>query len=458
MSIASINPASGRTLQTFEPMSDPDVDHRLEVASSAFATFRTTPIRYRAHLLSSVADLFEAEVDSIAAVATTEMGKTLESARAEVRKAASGCRYYAEHGTHLLADDHFHAHRVGAARAYGRYEPLGPVLAVMPWNFPVWQVVRVAAPVLIAGNVFLLKHAPNVPQTALLLEECFERAGCPPGTFQTLLLESSGVERVLRDRRVRAATLTGSERAGSAIAAVAGSEIKPTVLELGGSDPFIVMPSADIEIAAAKAVTARCQNNGQSCIAGKRFLIHRDVADEFERRFVAQMATLRVGDPMDPTTDVGPLATEQGRQTIAAQVDDAVEHGAEVRCGGAPLDGEGWFYPPTVVTGITAGMRMSVEEVFGPVAQIERFDDLATAITLANSTRFGLGASVWTREAREQEDLIRGLESGAVFVNGITASYPELPFGGTKASGIGRELGAHGIRSFCNLKTVWVAP
>jgi succinate-semialdehyde dehydrogenase/glutarate-semialdehyde dehydrogenase len=326
----------------------------------------------------------------------------------------------------------------------------------MPWNYPLWQVIRFAAPALMAGNVGLLKHASNVPQTALYIEDLFTRAGFGPGVFQTLLIGSDQVERVLRHPRVKAATLTGSSPAGQSVARTAGEALKKTVLELGGSDPFIVMPSADVAKAAQVAVTARCQNNGQSCIAAKRFIVHDDIADQFEQAFVAGMAALRTGDPMDEAVDVGPLATESGRDGVAAAVDDAAGKGATVLCGGAPPDGPGWFYPPTVVSGVTPDMDMFYEEVFGPVASLFRVGSIDEAIELANATEFGLGSNAWTNDEAERARFVRDLEAGAVFVNGMTTSFPELPFGGVKTSGYGRELSAHGIREFCNLKTVWV--
>ena len=329
-------------------------------------------------------------------------------------------------------------------------------LPIMPWNFPLWQVIRFAAPALMAGNVGLLKHASNVPQTALFLERLFARAGFPDGAFQTLLVGSDAVEGILRDKRVCAVTLTGSEPAGRSVASIAGSEVKPSVLELGGSDPFIVLPSADIERAADVGVIARTQNNGQSCIAAKRFIVDAQVADEFEQRFVDRMKSLRVGDPVDETTDVGPVVTEEARRHIHELVADAVAKGAEVLYGGAPLPGPGWFYPPTVVAGITSEMRMFHEEVFGPVASLYRVDGVAEAIELANATNFGLGSNVWTNDADERDLCIRELRAGQVFVNGMTTSTPLLPFGGIKHSGYGRELSAHGIRAFCNVKSVWV--
>jgi succinate-semialdehyde dehydrogenase/glutarate-semialdehyde dehydrogenase len=387
---------------------------------------------------------------------TQEMGKTLRAAKAEVTKCATACRFYAEHAEAFLADEQADAEAVGARRAYARYQPLGPVLAVMPWNFPLWQAMRFAAPALMAGNTGLLKHASNVPQTALYLGELFTRAGFPAGAFQTLLIGSGLVERVLADPRVRAATLTGSEPAGRSIAAIAGRELKKTVLELGGSDPFVVLPSADLGRAAQVATTARCQNNGQSCIAAKRFIVHTGVYDEFVGRFVAAMSALTVGDPSDDGTDVGPLATEQGRDDVEELVRDAVDKGATVLCGGERPGGAGWFYPPTVIAGITRDMRMFAEEVFGPVAGVYRAASYAEAVELANATPYGLGANAWTADPDEQQRLIADLDAGAVFVNGMVTSYPQLPFGGVKASGYGRELSAAGIREFCNLKTVWI--
>jgi succinate-semialdehyde dehydrogenase/glutarate-semialdehyde dehydrogenase len=379
------------------------------------------------------------------------------AAAAEVEKCARAFRFYAEHAERFLADEPVEPSEVGAVRAYARYQPLGPVLAVMPWNFPLWQVVRFLAPALMAGNTGLLKHASNVPGTALFLEELVRRAGFPDDVFQTLLIGSDRVERVLRDPRVRAATLTGSEQAGRAVAAIAGDEVKPTVLELGGSDPFVITASADLDEAARVAAVARCQNNGQSCIAAKRFIALEAVADDFERRFVDRMAALRVGDPTDPKTDVGPLATERGRNDVEELVADAVALGATVLCGGERPTGPGWYYPPTVVTGVTEAMRMFHEEVFGPVAVLYRVPDADAALALANATSFGLGSNVWSRDPDEQERFVRDLDAGAVFVNGMTTSYPPLPFGGVKRSGYGRELGAHGIRAFCNAKSVWVA-
>jgi succinate-semialdehyde dehydrogenase/glutarate-semialdehyde dehydrogenase len=373
-----------------------------------------------------------------------------------VTKCATAARFYAAHAAEFLADEPADAAAVSAARAFVRYQPIGPVLAVMPWNFPLWQVMRFAAPALMAGNTGLLKHASNVPQTALLLEDLFRRAGFPEGAFTTLLVGSEAVDQILSDPRVRAATLTGSEGAGRSIAQIAGRELKKTVLELGGSDPFVVMPSADLDKAAEVATTARCQNNGQSCIAAKRFIVHADVFDAFAEKFAANMAALRVGDPMDEQTDVGPLASERGRDEVHAQVRDAVEKGATVLVGGEPPAGDGWWYPPTVVTGLTPEMRMWHEEVFGPVAGLFRVSSYDEAIEVANGTTFGLGSNAWTRDEDEQARFATDLDAGNVFINGMTTSFPELPFGGVKNSGYGRELSALGMREFCNTKTVWV--
>jgi succinate-semialdehyde dehydrogenase/glutarate-semialdehyde dehydrogenase len=457
MAIATTNPATGEIEKTFEALSDTEVDERIARAAATAVEYRRTTFEDRARWMNAAADALEARCSDIAPVMTTEMGKTIVAARAEVLKCAKGCRFYAQHAASMLADEPADAAAVGATRAYVRYEPLGPVLAVMPWNFPLWQVIRFAAPALMAGNVGLLKHASNVPQTALLIEDTFRSAGFPDGAFQTLLIGASSVERILRDPRVRAATLTGSTPAGRSIGRIAGEELKPAVLELGGSDPFVVMPSADIEKATQIAVTARVQNNGQSCIAAKRFIVHDDVADVFEELFVARMQALRVGDPMDEQTDIGPLANEQGLLDVESFIADAVARGARVLCGGQRLGGRGFFYPPTVVTDVTPEMRMYHEEVFGPVAQLFRVRDADAGIKLANATVFGLGSNVWTRDAGEQARFVSALDAGAVFVNGMTTSYPELPFGGVKESGFGRELSSQGIRAFCNVKSVWVA-
>lgn len=455
--IATINPATGETVKTFDAHTRDDVDAAIARAYNRFADYRHTSYAQRAQWAYATADLLEAEADTAAAMMTLEMGKTLASAKSEALKCAKGFRYYAQHTEALLADEPVEPASVGASQAFARYQPLGVVLAVMPWNFPLWQAVRFAAPALMAGNVGLLKHASNVPQCALYLADVIARGGFPEGCFQTLLVSASAVEGILRDPRVAAATLTGSEPAGQSVGAIAGDEIKPTVLELGGSDPFIVMPSADLDTAVTTAVTARVQNTGQSCIAAKRFIVHTDIYDEFVDKFVARMAALRVGDPTDPNTEVGPLATEQGRDEVEGLVDKAAAAGAVIRCGGKRLDRPGWFYPPTVITDITREMSLFTEEVFGPVASVYRAADIDEAIDIANATTFGLGANAWTREDNEQRRFIDDIEAGQVFINGMTVSYPELPFGGVKRSGYGRELAAHGIRAFCNVKTVWIA-
>ncbi|MGW7543031.1 NADP-dependent succinic semialdehyde dehydrogenase [Streptomyces sp. NPDC054770] len=458
MPIATVNPANGETLETFEAMDEDELERRLELAEATFRTYRTSTFAERARLLHRAAGLLDADRDDIARTMTTEMGKPLKQARAEAGKCAKAMHWYADHAAELLADEEPAETDVkdsGASRVRVRYRPIGPVLAVMPWNFPLWQVVRFAAPALMAGNVGLLKHASNVPQTALYLEDLFHRAGFPEGCFQTLLIGSGAVDDVLRDERVRAATLTGSEPAGRAVAATAGEMIKKTVLELGGSDPYVVMPSADIDRAAKIAVTARVQNNGQSCIAAKRFIVHTDVYDAFAERFVAGMAALRTGDPMDEGTDVGPLASEQGRKDLEELVEDAKRSGAQVLCGGQRPDGPGWFYPPTVLAGIHRDMRIHREEAFGPVATLYRAGDLDEAILIANDSPFGLSSNVWTRDEAEVDRFVRDLEAGGVFVNGMTASHPAFPFGGVKRSGYGRELSGHGIREFCNITTVW---
>ncbi|MFG3249852.1 NADP-dependent succinic semialdehyde dehydrogenase [Streptomyces sp. NPDC048187] len=458
MPIATVNPANGETLRTYEAMGEEEIERRIELAEATFRTYRTTGFYERAGLMRRAADLLEADQKEIGRVITTEMGKPVKQARAEAAKCAKAMRWYADHAAELLADEEPAEADVkdsGASRALVRYRPLGPVLAVMPWNFPLWQVIRFAAPALMAGNVGLLKHASNVPQTALYLEDLFHRAGFPEGCFQTLLIGSAAVDDVLRDERVRAATLTGSEPAGRAVASTAGEMIKKTVLELGGSDPFVVMPSADIDRAAAVAVTARTQNAGQSCIAAKRFIVHTDVYDAFAERFTEGMRALRVGDPMDEETEVGPLSSEQGVNDLVELVDDAVRGGATVLCGGERPDGPGWYYPPTVLADVTREMRIHREEAFGPVATLYRAADLDEAVLIANDTDFGLSSNVWTRDDADVDRFVRDLEAGGVYVNGMTASHPAFPFGGVKRSGYGRELSGHGIREFCNITTVW---
>lgn len=457
MAIATIDPTTGTTIREFDSLTEDEVDAALDRAARCFTDYRKTTFEQRAGWLRATADLLEAEADTVAAMMTQEMGKTLAAAKAETLKCARAFRHYAEHGAAMLADEPADADAVGASKAYMRYQPLGVVLAVMPWNFPLWQAVRFIAPALMAGNVGVLKHASNVPQSALYISDVLRRAGFPDGCFQTLLIGSSMVEAIVRDPRVVAATLTGSEPAGRAVAAVAGDEVKHTVLELGGSDPFIVMPSADIAAAAKTAVTARVQNNGQSCIAAERFIVHTDVYNEFTAAFVDGFRELVVGDPTDEATDVGPLATEQGRDDLEKLVDGAVADGATVLIGGHRIDRPGWFYEPTVIADITPDMELYSAEAFGPVAALYRVDDIDAAITLANDSTFGLGGNAWTTDAGEQDRFIDEIESGQVFINGMTTSYPELGFGGVKRSGYGRELTAHGIREFCNIKTVWIA-
>ncbi|MEU1592175.1 NADP-dependent succinic semialdehyde dehydrogenase [Streptomyces sp. NPDC005708] len=458
MPIATVNPATGETLKTYDALGEEEIERRLAAADAAFRTHRTTTFAERALRMHKAADLLDEDQQQIARIMTTEMGKPIKQARAEAAKCAKAMHWYADHAEELLADEEPAEQDVkdsGASWVLVRYRPLGPVLAVMPWNFPMWQVVRFAAPALMAGNVGLLKHASNVPQTALYLEDLFRRAGFAEGCFQTLLIGSGAVERVLRDPRVKAATLTGSEPAGRSVASVAGDEIKKTVLELGGSDPFVVMPSADLVKAAEVAVTARVQNNGQSCIAAKRFIVHADVFDAFAERFTAGMKSLRMGDPMEEDTEVGPVSSERGRADLEELVDDAVGAGARVLCGGERPDGPGWFYPPTVLTDITPGMRIHHEEAFGPVATLYRAADLDEAVALANDSPFGLSSNVWTHNGIEVDRFVQDLQAGGVYINGMTASHPAFPFGGVKRSGYGRELSGHGIREFCNITTVW---
>ncbi|MEU6456454.1 NADP-dependent succinic semialdehyde dehydrogenase [Streptomyces sp. NPDC047065] len=458
MPIATVNPANGETLRTYEAMGEEEIERRIQLAEATFRTYRTTALDERARLMHRAADLLEADQEEIGKVITIEMGKPVKQARAEAAKCAKAMRWYADHAAALLADEEPAESDVkdsGASRALVRYRPLGPVLAVMPWNFPLWQVIRFAAPALMAGNVGLLKHASNVPQTALYLEDLFHRAGFTEGCFQTLLIGSAAVDAVLRDERVRAATLTGSEPAGRAVAATAGEMIKKTVLELGGSDPFVVMPSADVDRAAEVAVTARTQNAGQSCIAAKRFIVHTDVYDAFVERFTAGMRALKVGDPLDEETEVGPLSSEQGLNDVMELVDDAKRAGATVLCGGERPEGPGWYYPPTVLADVTREMRIHREEAFGPVATLYRVADLDEAVLIANDSDFGLSSNVWTRDDADVDRFVRDLEAGGVYVNGMTASHPAFPFGGVKRSGYGRELSGHGIREFCNITTVW---
>jgi succinate-semialdehyde dehydrogenase / glutarate-semialdehyde dehydrogenase len=456
MAIATINPATGETLKTYEPLSDQALEEKIARAAAAWRSYRLTSVDERVGWLRAAADVLDADTDGVAELMVTEMGKTLAAAKAEVGKCAKALRYYAEHGPAFLEPEKKDAGAVGAQDAYVTYQPIGVVLAIMPWNFPLWQAMRFAAPALMAGNVGLLKHASNVPQTALYMEEVFRKAGFPADVFQTLLIGSGTIEKVLRDDRVAAATLTGSAPAGQSVASIAGDALKPTVLELGGSDPFIVMPSADLDRAASVAVTARNQNNGQSCIAAKRFFVHRDVAEEFTRLFAEKIAALTVGDPMAEGTEVGPLATESGRDDVEKYVQDAVAKGATVVVGGERVDRPGWFFQPTLLTDLTPEMDLYFEEVFGPVAALWVVDGLDEAIEIANSHPYGLGSNLWSEDEEERARFVRDIASGMAFVNGMTTSYPELPFGGVKQSGYGRELTEVGMREFMNAKTVWV--
>ena len=453
MAIASVSPVSGETLRTFPALDDDGIEAALQRATSGFRVNRARSFRDRAARMTKAAGLLESRADELGRVITTEMGKPLAAAIGEVKKCATACRYYAAHAAEHLADELV---RTEAAQSFIRYEPIGPVLAVMPWNFPFWQVFRFAAPALMAGNVGLLKHASNVPQCAMAIEHLFRDAGFVDGEFQSLLIGSSQVARLLADDRVKAATLTGSEAAGASVASAAGKAIKKVVLELGGSDPFIVMPSASLDAAVATAVKARIVNNGQSCIAAKRFIVHQSIYDAFEAKFVKAMEALKVGDPFDLATDVGPLATPQLVSDIEKQVQQSVADGARLLTGGHRLGERGNFYAPTVLTDIPDGAPAACEETFGPVASLFRVNSIDDAIAKANDTTFGLGASVWTSDRAEIDRFIDGIESGQIFINAMVASDPRLPFGGVKHSGFGRELGAHGIREFVNIKTVWV--
>jgi succinate-semialdehyde dehydrogenase / glutarate-semialdehyde dehydrogenase len=453
MAIATVNPATGQLVKSFEPLTSAEIESKLQKATDTFATYRNTSFAYRAERMLKAAAILEQDKEAFAKVMTTEMGKTLRSAVDEAAKCAWVCRYYAENAERFLADEPVDT---GAKKSYVRYQPLGPVLAVMPWNFPFWQVLRFAAPALMAGNVGLLKHASIVPQSALLIEELFHRAGFPDGAFQTLLIGSREVDRVLGDPRVMAATLTGSEQAGIEVGIGAAKRIKKVVLELGGSDPFIVMPSANLETATTTAVKARIFNNGQSCIAAKRFIVAESIADKFESLFAQKMAALRVGDPFDEATELGPLSTPDGVTDLVRDVQKSVEMGAKILTGGKPLQRPGNFFAPTVLVNIPKDSPAYKEEMFGPVASVFRAKDVDDAIRIANDSRFGLGASAWTNDSTEEEKFINGLDAGMVFINRMVASDPRIPFGGVKWSGHGRELGAVGIREFTNMKTVWV--
>jgi succinate-semialdehyde dehydrogenase/glutarate-semialdehyde dehydrogenase len=452
-SIASVNPANGEILRTFEELKDADINRKIALAAETFAIYRKLPYAERAVMMNRAAEILEKEKEDFARLMTLEMGKTYKSALAEASKCATAYRYYAQNAERLLADE---VAETGARRSFVRYPPIGPILAVMPWNFPFWQVTRFAAPALMAGNVGLLKHASNVPQCALAIEDLFRRAGFPEGAFQTLLISSKKVESVLNDSRVVAATLTGSEEAGIQVGIAAAKRIKKVVLELGGSDPFIVMPSADLEAAARTGVEARVINNGQSCIAAKRFIVAESIAEEFERRFVRRMESLVVGDPFDEKTEVGPLSSAEAVESLDRDVKKTIAAGARLLTGGHALAQKGNYYAPTVLTDIPQESPAYQEELFGPVASLFRAKNIDDAIRIANDSRFGLGASVWTNDDSERERFINELETGMVFINKMVASDPRIPFGGVKHSGHGRELGVHGIREFVNAKTVWI--
>jgi succinate-semialdehyde dehydrogenase / glutarate-semialdehyde dehydrogenase len=454
MAIASINPATGELTKRFEAHTAEEIEQALSRAASAFEKHRRSSFDSRAANLNHAAEILEKDRDQFARIITGEMGKLLHGSIEEIEKCARGCRYYAEHGEKFLTEQSISS---DAERSLIRYEPLGIILAIMPWNFPFWQVFRFAAPALMAGNVGLLKHAANVPQCALAIEKIFRQAGFEEGVFQTLLIENEAVEKIIRDSRVKAVTLTGSDRAGSSVASAAGRELKKSVLELGGSDPFIVMPSANLDDAVSTGVKSRMVNSGQSCIAAKRFIIADPIYDQYVAQFVGKMKSLKAGDPMVEATNVAPLSSENILRGVDEQVQKSVAAGAKVLCGGKRGQGSGYFYEPTVLTEIPKNAPAYREEVFGPVALFFRARDREEAVAIANDSNFGLGASVWTNDAAEQEFFSRELESGMVFVNAMVASDPRVPFGGVKRSGYGRELGAEGIREFTNVKTVWIA-
>lgn len=454
MAIQTQNPATGKVLKTFETLTDAQVDVKIAQSVVAFETLREWSLERRATCMRKAADILNDEAETLGKIVTLEMGKTLASAIAEVKKCATAAQYYAEHAKVHLADEIV---KTDAKKSYKTYQPLGTVLAVMPWNYPIWQVIRFAAPALMAGNTGLLKHASNVPQCALYIEDVFKRAGFPEGTFQALLIGGADVERVLRDPRVKAATLTGSEPAGASVAAICGEEIKPTVLELGGSDAFIIMPSADLKKAVEIGTQARVQNNGQSCIAAKRFFIHTDIYDTIKAQMKAKFESLVVGDPVNANTDIGPLVNQDSLDTVIEQINAAIKDGATRVCGAEPIKGDGFYYKPGILENIPEGSKAYHEEIFAPVALLFKVESLDIAIKIANSSPFGLGSAIFTKDEAEQESAIRRLEAGATFVNAMTASNPHLPFGGVKRSGYGRELAAEGIRAFCNLKTVYIA-
>ncbi|VEP15179.1 putative succinate-semialdehyde dehydrogenase (NADP(+)) [Hyella patelloides LEGE 07179] len=454
MAIATINPATGETLATFTALTQEEIAAKLALAETTYQKYRDTSFEQRSQWLNNAAAILEREQHQFAQIMTLEMGKPYQSAIAEVQKCALVCRFYAEKAPEFLADKIIDS---DATKSYIAYQPLGVILAVMPWNFPFWQVFRFAAPALMAGNVGILKHASNVPQCALAIEKIIQEAGFPPGAFQTLLISASQVAAIVEDDRVKAATLTGSEPAGASLAATAGKNLKKTVLELGGSDPFIVLESANIEEAVSTAVKARMLNNGQSCIAAKRFIVIDSIGDRFEELLTTKFKALKIGDPMAEDTDIGPLATATICEELDQQVQKAVQQGAKVLLGGKSLtENPGNYYLPTILTEINPQSPTAQEEFFGPVAMLFRVPDLETAIALANNIPFGLGASAWTNDPTKQQRLITEIAAGAVFINGMVKSDPRLPFGGIKRSGYGRELGELGIKEFVNIKTVWI--
>jgi acyl-CoA reductase-like NAD-dependent aldehyde dehydrogenase len=453
MVLQSINPATEEVFGTFEEFTDAQIDDALQQAHDAQRGWRETSFGRRAAALQAVARVLRAQKSRWAELATREMGKPIVEAEAEIEKCAWNCEYYAEHAARFLSDEHV---ETNAAESFVAFEPLGVVLAIMPWNFPFWQVIRFAAPALMAGNGAVLKHASNVPACALALEEILSTPGLPKGLFRAVLVPGSKVDKMIADPRIQAVTLTGSSEVGEHVASTAGKNLKKQVLELGGSDPFIILADADLQAAATTAVRARNQNNGQSCIAAKRFIVEEPVADQFTDLFAKAVKALHVGNPLERDTNVGPLARGDLRETVAHQVKASLARGAHALVGGSPLEGKGYYYAPTVLDGVNDDMPAFREEVFGPVAAVVRARDADHAVTLANDTEYGLGAAMFTRNTERAKELARRIEAGNVFINGMVASDPRLPFGGVKRSGYGRELGVFGIREFVNIQTIWV--
>ena len=454
MSIVSRNPSTGKIIKQFESYSDEFVDGLISNSYFSYKELKKFSINRRTKCMMAVANILNEESEKLGKILTQEMGKTHKSAIAEIKKSALGAEHYAVTAKDYMADEII---KTNALKSYRSYQPIGPILAVMPWNYPVWQVIRFAAPAIMAGNTVLLKHASNVTQCALYLEDIFKRAGFPDGVFQTLIISSAKVERVLRNENVRAATLTGSEIAGSSVAAICGQEIKPTVLELGGSDAFIVMPSADLEKSAAVGTIARTQNNGQSCIAAKRFIVHAEIYEAFKEKLIKNFNSLKIGDPMNSETDIGPLVNPSSLKEVLDQVKDALDCGAQLLCGCKSIEGPGCFLQPGIIEKIPMSARIYREEIFAPIAGLYKVKSIQEAIELANDSPFGLGSSVWTADLDEQKQAINDIEAGATFINAMTSSDPRLPFGGVKRSGYGRELAAEGLRAFCNIKTVSIS-